>query len=358
MELKPERLAAQLAAEPLRPAYLVAGPETLLVLEAADAIRARARETGFGEREVFDADGRDFDWNALEATFRAPSLFSAQRLVELRLPTGRPGKEGAEVIVGFCASAQKQIEDDCAQPPGDIVLLVTAGDWSRQHGGKWSEAIARIGHLVQAPPVRPHELEGWLEARLRRRGVRADRGAVQRLAERVQGNLLAAAQEVDKLALLADGAVLDAARMESLVADAARFDVFRLVDAALNGQPAQASRMLAGLRAEGEAVPALMGMVVMELSRVAALARVQARGGNLAAEFKAQRVWDSKQAVYRRALSRHAAPRWERFVAMAGGVDRIAKGRVRSGEEPADAWLALERLLVAVAEPKAAQWLA
>ena len=342
MELKPERLVAQLAAEPLRPAYLVAGAEPLLVLEAADAIRTRARETGFGEREVFDADGRDFDWNALDATFRAPSLFSAQRLVELRLPTGRPGKEGGEVITGYCAN-----------PPGDIVLLVTAGEWSRQHGGKWSEAIARIGHVVPAQQVRAHELEGWLEARLRSRGVRADRNAVQRLAERVQGNLLAAAQEVDKLALLADGSTFDGARMDALVADAARFDVFRLVDAALNGQPAQAARMLAGLRAEGEAVPALMGMVVMELNRVAALARVQARGGNLAAEFKAQRVWDSKQAVYRRALSKHPAPQWERFVAMAGGVDRIAKGRVRVGEEPADAWLALERLLIAVAEPKA-----
>src|SRR5690606_3200818 len=197
MQLKPDRLAATLAAEPLRPVYLVAGPEPLLVLEAADAIRASARAAGFGEREVFDADGRDFDWNTLDASFRAPSLFSAQRLLELRLATGRPGKEGAEVIAGYCA-----------QPPGDIVLLVT--------GGKWSEAITKAGHFVNAPVVRPHELEGWLESRLRQRGVRADRGAVQRLAERVQGNLLAAAQEVDKLALLADGAPLDAARMEAL----------------------------------------------------------------------------------------------------------------------------------------------
>ena len=350
MELKPERLVAQLGAEAPRAAYLVAGAEPLLVLEAADAIRARARECGYGEREVFDADGRDFDWNALDASFRAPSLFSAQRLIELRLPTGRPGKEGAEVIAGFCASAAQAAKGGGAP---EIVLLVTAREWSRQHGGRWSEAIAALGHVVLAQPVRAHELEGWLESRMRQRGVRAERAAVQRLAERVQGNLLAAAQEVDKLALLAGEGTLDAARMEALVADAARFDVFRLVDAALAGQAAQATRMLAGLRAEGEAVPALMGMVVMELNRVAALARVQARGGNLGAEFKAQRVWDSKQAVYRRALSRHPAARWERFVVMAGAVDRIAKGRVRAGEEPADAWLALERLLVAVAEPRA-----
>src|SRR3546814_6767530 len=138
-------------------------------------------------------------------------------------------------------------------------------------------------------------MTGWVEARLRKRGVKADRGAVQRLVERVEGNLLAAAQEIDKLVLLADGEPIDAARMESLVADAARFDVFRMLDAALNGQGARTSRMLAGLRAEGQVIPALMGMVVKELLTVATLARVQARGGNMAAEFRAQRVWDSKQ---------------------------------------------------------------
>ncbi len=337
MELTPESLVSRLAGEPLRPVYMITGPEPLLVLEAADAVRAHAREHGYAEREVFDADGRDFDWNALAMTFRAPSLFSARRLIELRLPTARPGKEGGELIVDFCG-----------QPPGDIALLVTGGEWSKKHGGKWSEAIARTGCLAVAKQVRPDQMPGWVEARLRKRGVQADRGAVQRLVERVEGNLLAAAQEIDKLVLLADGKPIDATRMESLVADAARFDVFRMLDAALNGQGARASRMLAGLRAEGEAIHALMGMVVKELLTVAALARVQARNGNLAAEFKAQRVWDSKQATYRRALQRHAAPHWEGFVAEAGRVDRIAKGRGQG-----DAWQVLERLLLVVADAKA-----
>ncbi|MDH5823376.1 DNA polymerase III subunit delta [Luteimonas sp. RD2P54] len=337
MELTPERLAAQLEGGPLDRAYLIAGPEPLRVLEAADAVRARARAEGFAEREVFEADGRGFDWGAVEATFRAPSLFASRRVVEIRLPTTKPGKEGAAAIAAFC-------ED----PPADVLLLVTGGEWSRQHGGKWSEAIARIGRVVVAWAIKPHEMADWIERRLRSRGVAADRDAVLRLAERVEGNLLAAAQEVDKLALLADGTPLDAARMEALVADAARYDVFRLVDAALNGQPAQVSRMLGGLRAEGEAVPALMGMVVMELQRAAALAQVQARGGNLAGEFRAQRVWESKQAVYRRALQRHGAGRWERFLAEAGRIDRIAKGRAAG-----DAWQVLERLLLAVAEPRA-----
>ena len=344
MELKPEQLAAQVASEPLRPAYLIAGPEPLRVLEAADAVRAAARQQGIAEREVFEAEGnqREPDWNALEASFRAPSLFASRRLVELRLPTGKPGKDGAEVISGFCAD-----------PPQDVCLLVSCGEWSKQHGGKWSEAIGRIGRVAIAWQIKPHELPEWIERRLRARGLRADRDAVQSLADRVEGNLLAAAQEVDKLALLSDGEAIDLARMESLVADAARYDVFRVVDAAMNGQGAQVSRMLAGLRAEGEAVPALLGMVVIELQRGAALARVNARGGNLSAEFKAQRVWDSKQPMYRRALQRHDARRWDTFVAQAGRVDRMAKGR-----EAGDAWIALERLLLAVAEPRAARLLA
>ena len=207
--------------------------------------------------------------------------------------------------------------------------------------------------MVVAWAIKPHEISGWIEQRLRSRGLAADREAVQLLADRVEGNLLAAAQEVDKLVLLADDTRLDAARMQELVADAARFDVFRLIDAALNGQPAQVARMLAGLRAEGVAVPALMGMVVMELQRAAALARVEARGGNLASEFRAQRVWEAKQAVFRRALQRHGAGRWEQFLAEAGRIDRMAKGR-----EQGDPWQALERLLLAVAERRALPMLA
>ena len=344
MDVKPDRLAAQLASGQLRPAWLVASPEPLLLLEAADAIRAAARAQGYAEREVFEAEGnqREPDWNALEASFRAPSLFATRRLVEIRLPTGKPGKEGEKAIIEFCAD-----------PPADVCLLVTCGEWSMKHGGKWSQAIGQCGATVIGWAVKPHELADWIDRRLRSRGLTADRDAVQRLAERVEGNLLAAAQEIDKLALLSDGSPLDAQRMDALVADAARFDVFRLLDAAMNAQPALVSRMLAGLRGEGDSVLALLGMVIRELQRCAAIARVQARGGNLAAEFRAQQIWESRQAAYRRALARHPAPRWERFVAEAALVDRIAKGRA-----PGDAWVALERLLLAVADARAQALLA
>src|SRR3546814_7070683 len=128
---------------------MITGPEPLLVLEAADAVRARAREEGCAEREVFDADGRDFDWDPLQATFHAPSLFSARRLIELRMPTARPGKAGAEVITDFCA-----------QPPADVVLLVTGGEWRQKPGGKWSEASAQTGCLGRANQGPPRQETG------------------------------------------------------------------------------------------------------------------------------------------------------------------------------------------------------
>ena len=342
MEMTPERLVALPADGTLHPVYLIAGPETLRVLEAADAVRKQARAQGIGEREIFDAEGRDFDWDTLEASFNAPSLFSAQRVVEVRLPTGKPGKDGAEVISKFCAN-----------PPPDVILLITAGDWSKAHHGKWTDAISRIGVIAVAWAIKPHELAGWVESRLRAKGLRADSGAVQILVERVEGNLLAAAQEIDKLVLLSDGDAINAERMQSFVADAARYDVFRLTDAMLGGQGAQVSRVLAGLRAEGDVVAGLMPMVVKEILRTAALARAQARGGNLGAEMKAQGIWESRQAPFKRALQRHANPaRWDRFVAEASRIDRIAKGR---GE--GDAWIALERLLLAIAEAKAVRLL-
>lgn len=343
MELRPEQISSQVASQPLAPVYLVAGPEMLRVLEAADAVRARARAEGISEREVFDADGRDFDWNQLDSSFNAPSLFSARRLVEVRLPSGKPGKEGSEVISNFCA-----------RPPSDVVLLITAGEWSKAHQTKWFDAVAKAGVVSIAWAIKPHELSDWIDRRLRGKGLRADPAAVQRLAERVEGNLLAAAQEIDKLALLAEGKALDVATMESLVADAARYDVFRLSEAAFSGQPGAVMRMLAGLRAEGEAVAALMPIIVRELLLTTGLARVQARGGNLAAEMKGKGIWEARQAPFKRALQRHPEPRrWERFVAEASRVDRIAKGRLEG-----DAWLALERLLVAVAEPRAVRLLA
>ncbi|MEO8161429.1 MAG: DNA polymerase III subunit delta [Arenimonas sp.] len=340
MELKPERFERQLAGEALRPVYLIAGTETLIVQELADAVRLKAKAEGYGEREVFEA-GRDFDWNELAMGLAALSLFSSRRLFDLRLPSGRPDREGSQAL-----------QDYCNNPPPDTVLLVTTQDWSSKHAGKWSDAIARAGVFVPVWPVRPNELPDWLEQRLRTRGFSAEAAALQLLAERVEGNLLAAAQEVDKIALLAPAKRIGLEEMESLVADSARYDVFKLVESAFGGNLARARRMLASLRAEGEQVPALLPIVAMELLKLAALARA-ARAGNLATAMREARVWDSKQALYRRALERHDEARCEAFVAEAGRIDLMSKGRLGG-----DAWLALERLLAAVASVKARALLA
>ncbi|MEO6155382.1 MAG: DNA polymerase III subunit delta, partial [Thermomonas sp.] len=158
MELTPDRIARQLAGEPLRPAWLVAGPETLLVLEAADEIRKAARAQGVNEREVHDMEGRDPDWDGLLASIHAPSLFASRRLVEVRLPTGKPGVIGAKLIDKLCKDL-----------PADVVLLVIASEWSKSHGGKWRDAIGRVGHSCIAWSIKPHELNGWIERRLRSR---------------------------------------------------------------------------------------------------------------------------------------------------------------------------------------------
>ena len=268
----------------------------------------------------------------------ALSLFATQRLFDLRLPTGKPGKDGSEAIQAYCAN-----------PPPDTVLLVTAQDWSKSHAGKWSEAIARTGHVVPVWPVKPHELLDWLGKRLHQRGLAASPAAVRdaRRTRRRQPARRRAGGRQTRPAVAA-ARRLDEDAMARFVADSARFDVFKLVESALAGDALRASRMLRGLRAEGEQVPGLLPILAMEILRLGQLARVAADGGNVMTAMREARVWESKQALYRRAIDRHPAARWEVFVGEAGRIDRIAKGRGTG-----DAWLSLERLLVAMAEPKA-----
>jgi DNA polymerase-3 subunit delta len=243
-EIRPDAFMKRVAADALPPVILIAGDEPLVVQECADAVREKAKAEGYGEREVLDAEG-NFDWNRLTQGLASLSLFAQRRLFDLRLPSGKPGKDGSEAIREYCAN-----------PPPDTVLLITAQDWSRQHAGKWSEAITAAGHMVPVWPLKAHELPDWLATRLRRKGLSATPEALARLVERVEGNLLAAAQEIDKLALLLDQGAgpIDLETLERLVAEASRYDVFKLVDAALAGEAARVPRILAALRGEGEQV--------------------------------------------------------------------------------------------------------
>jgi len=323
----------QLTGADLRPAYLIAGAEHLLVLEAADVLRARARELGF-EREVLDVES-GFDWNRLADAGRELSLFSSRKLIDLRLPTGKPGREGSAAIVEFCA----------ASPP-DTVLMITANDWSRAHEGAWVKAVEQAGVYVPVWPLRREELPDWIGARMASRQIAATPDAIAWLAERVEGNLLAAAQEIDKLALLGDGRPLDVAALEASIADDARYDAFRLTDAAIGGDGGRALRIVAGLRAEGEELIPLLGWV---LNQLRVLQRLSAAGSNLAAAFRSERIWPAREGLYRRALKAADAAHWERCLAQAGRIDAMSKGR-----PPGDAWRELERLIAAIAKPRAA----
>lgn len=326
-------LRKQLAAGELKPVYLLAGEEHLLLLEAADALRARARELGYVEREVFDAEA-NFDWNQLAQSASAMSLFATRKLIDLRMPTGKPGKDGSAAIIEYCEN-----------PPPDTVLLITATQWSKAHETSWVAAVEKVGTFVPLWPLKPNELPDWIAQRMASRGLKPTRDAIDALVERVEGNLLAAAQEIDKLALLQGDKPLDAETLEDLVADSARFDVFKLADAALAGDSARALRILAGLRAEGEQVVGLLGWLLNQLQLLARLSNAR---GNQAAAFKAERIWPAREAIYKKALSRADRAHWDACLIQAGRVDRIGKGR-GSG----DAWLELERLLVAIAQPRA-----
>jgi DNA polymerase-3 subunit delta len=330
-------LRKQLAAGELRPVYLIAGEEHLLLLEAADALRARARELGYSEREVLNADAA-FDWNAFTQSACSLSLFATRKVIDLRVPTGKPGKDGAAAIIDYCAN-----------PPPDTVLLITATQWSKAHEAAWVAAVEKIGVFVPVWPLKPHELPDWISQRMAARGLKPSRDAIEALAERIEGNLLAAAQEIDKLALLLGSSseqsrALDAATLEDLVADSARFDVFKLADAALGGDAARTLRILGGLRDEGEHVVALLGWLLNQLQLLARLANAK---GGAAAAFKAERIWPAREALYRKALARADRLHWDACLIQAARVDRIAKGRA-SG----DAWMELERLLVAIAHPR------
>ncbi|MEZ5544029.1 MAG: DNA polymerase III subunit delta [Lysobacteraceae bacterium] len=334
MALSDAQFARLLEHGELPPVVLIASAEPLRLLEAADAVRQRARALGYSERTVFDVDNR-FDWNELAMAYASLSLFATRRLVELRLPTGKPGKEGSEAIIEACERASN-----------DTLLLIQAGEWSRAHETAWFKTVEKAGAALVLWPMKPNELPRWIGQRLSARGLRADNEATQVLAERVEGNLLAAAQEVDKLALLHPGAKLDAATMQALVADSARYDVFGLVDAALGGDPARALRMLAGLRAEGAQVPALMGWIGPRVLLLARLSRIQASGGNLGAAMAEARIFQSQEAAFKRALARGKPANFERLLTLAARIDKIAKGRA-----PGDAWLETERLLVGIAAP-------
>jgi DNA polymerase-3 subunit delta len=287
----------------LAPIYVVAGEEPLLIQEALDLLRAQARRRGYAEREVFDVE-RGFDWGPVFDTYRTPSLFSSRRIVELRLQA-LPDAAGAEALHTLAQ-----------QPAADVLLLVCADklEWKTRSGG-WYAALAAAGDELYCEAVTPAQLPGWIAARLRAAGLQADEEAVQMLASRTEGHLLAAQQEIHKLALLYPNGRIGVEEIDAAVADSAHFEVFDWLDKILAGDRRGAVRALGRLREEGVELPQILGALAFDLHNW--LAAVQ--GGALRAPKR-------RQALLRRAAARAGGARVRGWLRACARLDALAKG--------------------------------
>ncbi|MGQ9861283.1 MAG: DNA polymerase III subunit delta [Thiobacillaceae bacterium] len=331
MRIRPEQLEAHLQ-RGLAPVYVISGDEPLLTDETAASIRAALRRAGVSERQSFQADS-GFDWAGWLAGFDSLSLFASRRLVELRLPTGKPGAEGGRAL-----------ESWCARPPADTWLLVLLPRLDRAgQAAKWFTALDEAGVVVTPQPPSLAELPAWIGARLARHGLKAEKETLEFLAARVEGNLLAAHQEIEKLALLlAPGPVrLDDAR--EAVLDVARYDAGQLPEALLKGDGLRLLRILEGLKQEGEIPILALWILTQEIRTLYRLASGLERGETLARACARLKVWESRRPLIARALQRLDAPTLARALAEAARIDRAAKGLERE-----DAWEMLKRLGLAL----------
>lgn len=343
MQVKPDQLAAQLA-KGLKPVYTVHGDEPLLAQEAADTIRAAARAAGYGERQVFTVSGAHFDWSGLLGNAQAMSLFAERRLIEIRIPGGKPGKDGSEALQRYCT----HLADDV------LTLVQLPRLDGQQQKSAWFGALDAAGVTVRVDPVERRELPTWIARRLAAQGQPvADGDEGQRtlafFADRVEGNLLAAHQELQKLALLYPAGPLSYAQVESAVLNVARYDVFKLGEAVLAGQVARALRMLDGLRAEGEAAVLVHWTLAEDIRALKRVHDAMADGRPLPMALREQRVWGVKERLFERVLPLLTRDDLAALVEAASTCDGIVKG-LKHPDWPLDAWDALRRLLLMLIE--------
>ena len=334
--LRPEQLPAALERS-LAPVYLLGGNEPLLLQECRDAIIRAAQAQDFTERDVIETSAR-FDWAALGETSAAPSLFATRRIIDLRLPTGKPGREGSKALLALLDS-----------PDPDVLLLVSTGEWKAEmRKSKWARELAAAGILVEIWPVKMQQLPGWIRQRMAAAGLEADREAVGLLAELVEGNLLAAKQEIDKLALSGAGPRITAADVRTAVADSARIDVFRLVECVLSGQAAESLRAAAVMQRTGVAIQPVVAVVHRDLSVADEVRAARRNRQSEDAVFSRHRIWAARQGPLRSAAQRLDAREFGDAFSTLALIDRQSKGRAAG-----DAWQTLDRLLWFLCDPSA-----
>jgi DNA polymerase-3 subunit delta len=321
MRLKPDQLYAALQ-KPLLPVYLLSGDEPLQLSEAADAVRAAARGQDYCAREVVSVEQGN-EWVLLSEEANALSIFGDKKMIDLRLPSAKPGNDGSKALLEYCQN-----------PPADTVLLITTAklDVASQKT-QWFQAIDKIGAVLQVWPLQGQELLHWLRKRAESKGMAFEQGADAYLASRIEGNLLAAAQEIEKLFILLGPVRVSRSMIESAVADSARFDVYQLADALLGGKLNRAVRILNGLKAEGIAAP----VVVWALSREARLVfnvKTELKLGGVAdAVLKKHHVWDKRKALVQDAVRRLSFSCLESILLASAQADGQIKGQL-----PGDGW--------------------
>lgn len=319
MRISSEELPRQLA-KGLAPLYVIHGEAMLLSIEAADAIRAAARAAGYTEREVFIAE-QNFKWAELRNSAQSLSLFAARKVIDLRIPSGKPGVEGAQALQQHCENL----------PPETVTLISLPKLEPAAYKSKWFSALEQHGLLISADDIALPALPNWIANRLQRQQQSANKETLDFLAQRVEGNLLAALQEIQKLALLFPSGALTFEQVSGAVMDVARYDVFDLSAAMLGGDAARYARILDGLRAEGTATVLILWSLADDIRLLARTSRALQQGGNLDHALREARVWGMKKPLVERAVRRFSPAFAERALQRAAQIDRLIKG-LRQGD--------------------------
>lgn len=319
MQIASEDLPRQLASG-LKPLYVVYGDALLLAVEAADSIRAAARAAGYSEREIFMAE-QHFKWGELRNSAQSLSLFAERKIIDLRIPSGKPGTEGGQALQDYVADLNP-----------DVLTLISLPrlDWSAQKS-QWFTALQRHGVMISADDIPRNALPRWIAARLKRQEQGADEATLEFLADRCEGNLLAAFQEIQKLALLFPAGALSFEQVRDAVMNVARYDIFKLSEAMLNGDAARFARILDGLRAEGTATVLVLWAVSEDIRTLGKVLQAVQRGANPGNALRDLRVRKDRQGLIEHAARRLKLPYIERAIQQAARLDKTIKG-LRQGD--------------------------
>ncbi|GFO72071.1 DNA polymerase III subunit delta [Bathymodiolus japonicus methanotrophic gill symbiont] len=321
MWLKVEQLTAALARK-LAPIYFISGDELLQSGEAADAVRLAAKNAGYENRELLTVD-RHFNWGDFLQSADSLSIFSDKKIIDLRMPSGKPGMEGSKALVSYCERL-----------PEDTLLLITSGKVDKStKKSKWLTTLEKHGVVLQVWPLEGTDLAKWIGQRMQRRGLSTDSKGLGIISSRVEGNLLAASQEVEKLYVLYGQGKLTGQQIAKVVTDASRYDVFNLVDAALSGRVDRVNKILLGVQHEGIAAPVVLWALSREIRSLISIQQKIDSGQPRNRVFMQQQVWDKRQKVVNDALARLSRKKLMNTLLIAARADRQIKG-----EQLGDCW--------------------